>query len=808
MQHESGECVGLGSLCVASATSQPPLTKPQQQTLARLADWVVADIVQWTRARRQRERHRLAELIATVENVPDEHDSQDSVLGILRIAYPDESISIQSSGTTQFINSQYSGLPSDLNNGLWEDTAYIEEFIATSNHNDTPKDRVVRIIFAQCESKLGHSVLTVATKDFRRIFDDVDAWFIQSCASMLTQIWQRRLLSEAMRAKERFLRGISHQLRTPIHGILGAAELLNEDLKAITISENAKIQPALAEIAGFLSDIKKASLYLDTISTAGRELMSTVNSMITLNRWADVAVAERHYAAHDINELELELMKGISDAAIRHSMPSIFFHCDLPQDCRCLETDPSLLRDSVLPLIINAIQNTSEGAVIVTSSRQQGTEAFVIDVEDTGCGIPPDDQSRIFELYEKGVEHSTGAGLGLPLATKFSTLLHGSIELISSQVDRGSHFRATFRDITYTASAVPSHIIASSLKYLPPRFHQPGADLPDLHLSSNFAKFLLRNGLTSSESYKDCFTILESSLDSKQSQSYISSVPPEQVVICLVPPSVDSGSLELLPNVIYASGPFSTLKLLNILQEADNLAMLINPAKKNVKSNKNLAEVLIQDGAATPSNPSDESYSTSDEGYGSMDGSPSLSTNGEPGQTLEHGGESGLDKSLLSKRQSDEPAIRRHSTIPSAPVRSSKPLTLVVDDNTINLRILQMYCKKRGLSCLSATDGKQAVEIFAKRQASHAAGDGAPIELILMDLQMPVCNGIDATQEIRSLEKQHGWNSSILFMVTGQDSETDREAASAAGADDYLVKPIGMRFLDSGLKRYFPAFKN
>lgn len=810
MQHESGECVGLGSLCVASATSQPPLSKQQQQTLARLADWVVADIVQCTRARRQRERHRLAELIATIENVSDDHDTQESVLKIMRTAYPDESISIQPSGTSQFANSRFSGLPSDLQNGLWEDTAYIDEFIATSNHSDTPKDKVIWIISAQCESKLGHSTLAVATKDFRRIFDDVDAWFVQTCASILTQIWQKRLLSEAIRAKERFLRGISHQLRTPIHGILGAAELLTEELKAITISENAKIQPALAEIAGFLSDIRKSSLYLDTISTAGRELMSTVNSMITLNRWADVAVADRHYATHDISELELELMKGVSDAAIRDtgSTPSIFFHCDLPQDCRCLETDLSLLRDSVLPLVINAIQNTSEGAVTVTFSKQPGTDAFVIDVEDTGCGIRPSDQSRIFELYEKGGEHSTGAGLGLSLATKFSTLLHGSIDLVSSQVDRGSHFRATFRDIAYTASSVPSDIIMSSLKYLPLRFHQVGADLPDSHLSSNFAKFLIRSGLTPSESYKDCFTILEPGRDSKQNHSYISSVPAEHVVICLVPTSVDSGSLESLPNVMYASGPFSTSKLLSILQEADNLGMMINPAKRLVRSNSALAEDLTQGGPAAHSTPSDESCSASDEGYGSIDGSPSLSSNGELGQTLEHGGESGLDWGLTSTHQSDKPAIRRLSTTSLAPARSAKPLTLVVDDNTINLRILQMYCKKRGLSCLSAANGKQAVEIFSKRQASHAAGEGAPIELILMDLQMPVCNGIDATQEIRYLEKQHGWNSSILFIVTGQDSEMDREAASAAGADDYLVKPIGMRFLDSSLKGYFPAFKD
>jgi CheY-like chemotaxis protein len=352
---------------------------------------------------------------------------------------------------------------------------------------------------------------------------------------------------------------------------------------------------------------------------------------------------------------------------------------------------------------------------------------------------------------------------------------------------------------------VPSHITVSSLRYLPLKFHQVGADL---HLSSNFAKFLIHNGLASSESSNDSFTIFESGCDSKKNHSYISSVPSEQVIICLVPTSVDSESLESLPNVIYASGPFSTSKLLSILQEADKLAVVVNPAKKPTRSSKILAENPTQDDAAAHSVPSDESYSTSDEGYGSVDSSPSLSSNGGSSQTLEHSDESGLNKAVSSTHQSDEQAAWKRSSIPLTPSRSAKPLTLVVDDNAINLRILQMFCKKRGLSCLSAADGKQAVEIFSKHQSCHAAGDSARIELILMDLQMPVCNGIDATQAIRSLEKKHGWNSSILFIVTGQDSEVDREAASAAGADDYLVKPVGMRFLDTGLKRYFPAFEN
>lgn len=133
-------------------------------------------------------------------------------------------------------------------------------------------------------------------------------------------------------------------------------------------------------------------------------------------------------------------------------------------------------------------------------------------------------------------------------------------------------------------------------------------------------------------------------------------------------------------------------------------------------------------------------------------------------------------------------------------------MVLVVDDNLVNLGILQMYCKKRGLPFLSATDGKQAVDVFSKHKASPAASD-APIELVLMDLQMPVCDGLDATAQIRALEQDNAWAASVVLMITGQDSQADRQAASAVGADDYMVKPIGIARLDAKLKRYFPLFK-
>ncbi|OAA53573.1 CheY-like superfamily [Cordyceps fumosorosea ARSEF 2679] len=789
MQHESGECVGLGSICVASATSQPPLSQQQQQTLTRLADWVVADIVQCTRTQRQRERRRLAELVESVENGSGFQDSHAAVLGILQDAYPGEVIRIQPSDADRCDVNWPEVLPPGLKNGLWEDTAYIDEIIATSNQNETPTDRVVRLMSSQCDTELGHSLLVVGTKDFRRIFDDVDAWFIQTCANLATRVWQKRLLTEAIKAKENFLRGVSHQLRTPIHGILGAAELLSEELRAISLSEmsrSALIDAESAPIAG------KTSLYLDTISGAGRELMSTVNSMITLNRWADIALAERRYAMHDVGDLEGALLKQVLEASVSQTgmNASVFCHCEVPTGK--LLTDMNLLRDSIWPLVHNAIQNTPEGVVTIKFSMRPGTETFMVDVEDTGRGIPPQDQERVFQLYEKVDEHSTGAGLGLTIAVKFAALLHGSVELVSSRVGHGTHFRATFDDMIHAVSANPPVAApAASFKHLPPNYDNLDKNSSCRTLSSNFAEFLTRMGFASDRS-ADCFTIFEYSSDIEKLRAR-TAVLLEQVAICLVPQSVDAGSLESLPRVVYATPPFSSLRLVSALQMADEMSAMLRSSKAVETDPVNEKKGL--GGLASPS--------TIDEGYNSMDGSSPLPRSDQSSQ-VELGRET--SNSFFSPTCESSAGSASQSAPPRPPTRSAAPMVLVVDDNLVNLGILQMYCKKRGLPFLSATDGKQAVDVFSKHKASPAASD-APIELVLMDLQMPVCDGLDATAQIRALEQDNAWAASVVLMITGQDSQADRQAASAVGADDYMVKPIGIARLDAKLKRYFPLFK-
>jgi signal transduction histidine kinase/ActR/RegA family two-component response regulator len=798
LQHESGECVGLGSLCVSSSKCQDPLTKPQQQTLARLADWVASDIIQCARERRQRERRKMSELIFIAQGETDGQFPEKPVLRILRATYPDATISLQPSQASHIEVEGRDPIPlSDLEEGLWEDIDYIDDFIAKSNHKDLPSNRVVRIIAAQCESISGPSLLVVSSKDFRLVFDDIDSWFVQTCATIVSQSWNKRILAEVMRAKENFLRGFSHHLRTPIHGILGSVELLAEELKSRSLYESAEPISKLLEVNPAIKH-GKPSLCLENIKMAGQDLISIVNSMITLNRWADIAVKDRHYATHTIDELEAELSANIlkmfsGDTRYR---ASIFFIHDPSSDSNTLRVDLNLLRDCLLPLIINAFQHTPDGIVVVTTLICTESKELTIDVEDTGRGIPLDDQQRIFESYEKVDIHSTGAGLGLSLASKFATLLHGSVSLISSTINVGSHFKATFREVEFTSSTPSSQLPVSKNLKLPTRFYNMTSGSDSVNLCDHFIRFLGYHGFTASDITEDSLIIFDFV---PGLEKCLSQIPSEQVAICLVPASEEQVNLEQISNnVVFIKEPFLTSTMNSALEEADDLFSRIKGSQATLLR---LHEPLHEQPRLVKDPAIQQRAEFRADSIASKSQSVPVLINDSVGPVL--------NATVPLTQDSEHAAPANKTTIPTflIPRTLSRPTALLVDDNVVNLRILEMYCSKRGLQYHSATGGQQAVEIFSQHQSFCANDEGTAIQLIFMDLQMPVCNGIEATRQIRLLERKNDWKESTLFIVTGQDTPTDREAAEGAGADEYFVKPVGMKQFDGGVKRYFPAFE-
>ncbi|KAJ2967012.1 hypothetical protein NQ176_g9873 [Zarea fungicola] len=709
LQNESGECVAIGSLCVAASTPQEPLNKLQQQTLARLADWVVSDIVHCARARRQRDRRQMSEHIFKAQREAETAVSEEPVARILQATYPEATITVQpcKSGYVHVDNNDAIPL-ADLADGVWEDTAFLDDFIANYNSQELPSTKVVRVLAAPCEFISGPSLLVVASKDFRLVFDDIDTWFIQTCANIASQIWHRRLLTEVMATKEKFLRGFSHQLRTPIHGILGSVELLAEELMLRTLPSADASTKSVSSTA-----------YLDNIRSAGQDLITIVNSMITLNRWADIAIAERHYANHTTFELETEIMNHMIKATTgdwRYGSSVFFFH-DLPPNCPKFRVDLSLLRDSLLPLVINAVQNTPDGVVAVTLSLKPEFKELIVDIEDTGCGIHPENQQRVFEAYEKATAHSVGAGLGLTLASKFASLLYGSVALISSEVGCGSHFRATFREVDCHATDLPPQILPQTLKRLPSTYSIKRSETNSNSLCDYFCRYLISEGFLLSENADDA---------------------------CCV--------------------------ILDFMSESEQL---------------------------------EQSRDSSPSTTGETDASDRLS------ECVVESPVSDMSSFLLRNFDTEQAISAKYGPIHLMPFPStvSKPTALLVDDNVINLRVMQMYCVKRGLPFHLATDGIEAVQIFSKQQSLVATGEGTGIQLILMDLQMPRCDGFEATRQIRRLEYENKWVNSIVFIVTGQDSPADRDTAEEIGAVCYFVKPMAIKGLDRGVKKFFPKFQ-
>jgi len=110
---------------------------------------------------------------------------------------------------------------------------------------------------------------------------------------------------------------------------------------------------------------------------------------------------------------------------------------------------------------------------------------------------------------------------------------------------------------------------------------------------------------------------------------------------------------------------------------------------------------------------------------------------------------------------------------------------LVVDDNAINRKILEIMLTEAGAGVVMAEDGQIACESFARE----------PFDVVFMDIEMPMVNGYTATRVIRALEAERGMARTPIIMVSAHIGPRDIEEAMAAGADLHLGKPVNIASL-------------
>lgn len=737
----NGEEIALGSLCVAAKSKQPVLSAAQQGVLVRFADVISSELVNRSREARKQQRHRMACLLAEARvEARGSENAEECILGIIREVYPDTSVDVQTSPYGRIRLPNHADVDyEDFECGLWEDGPFIEKLIVGYNHTKLETTETVRAIAYPCHTYLEARYLVVASNQVQNVFDDVDAWFIESCATQLRHAIQDSHLKEALRAKEMFMRGITHQLRTPIHGVLVSCELLAEELARLNLLSNA--------LEG--SAAPSTSSALNTIRESARELMSTINNILKMNKWAENLRRPEPAPVRSLRQMEADIMYELQQLVPEQKLSKISMLVEnrIPADDATLEIDITLLKECVQALILNAVLYTDDGAVVAVISTSTDHSRLIIDVLDTGIGIHPDDQGRIFEAYEKVDPHTRGAGLGLTIARKVAVAMDGNVTLVSSSQDpaeHGSHFRAEFYSPRFAMPQRQVNDQRGSRPWQPHAFHVlPGHGPQDEPIVSQFAMHLERHGYQQVDLSEATAVILPYTPDPADFRRLVESVESHQIAICLLPASTEPASIPQSGDdkiILSFTGPFLSSRLETIRQEID--------------------KACCQQ----------------------------------------------IDKTSMKR---DDAGGSPSDAAASRPINAD-PYALLVDDNVINLRILRMYCEKRKIPYVTAVDGQEAVLRFQEAQQEAARReDRQAVNLVLMDLQMPVCDGVEATARIRAFEREQGLPAaSHIFMVTGQDSVGDKNRAFEAGADEFYVKPMSLKDLDRGIEGRFPGFKS
>jgi signal transduction histidine kinase len=228
-------------------------------------------------------------------------------------------------------------------------------------------------------------------------------------------------LDQAGRLKDQFLANVSHELRTPLNSVIGFSDLL----------------VTMASADSPLTDTQRD--YVETISRNGRHLLELINELLDLSKIAAGRVELR------LEPLELgPLLREAADSvraqleAHKHQLA-----VEPPEPPVVLTADRVRLRQVLLNLLSNAIKFTTDGGRITLRARPENAGRVRIAVTDTGIGIAPADQHRLFQefvqLDASPSRRYEGTGLGLALSKRLVEL-HGGTIGVESQLGQGSTF--------------------------------------------------------------------------------------------------------------------------------------------------------------------------------------------------------------------------------------------------------------------------------------------------------------------------------------------------------------------------------